>query len=91
MLHSDMCVSLWDMGAPTVLQQRATHHTEFVMGVDFSLTAPPLLVSCSWDGAVCAWGPGAGAPPPIPRALKAPPVAPHAGVAEGGGSGGDAR
>ena len=62
-----MCVSLWDMNASSVLLQRAMHHTEFVMGVDFSLTAPPLLVSCSWDGAVCAWAPAMGAPGAIPK------------------------
>lgn len=56
----DMTVRVWN----TVTAQPIVHsqHTEFAVGVDFSLFTDKLIASCGWDGRVCVWPYDAPAP-----------------------------
>ncbi|KAF0701312.1 Aste57867_8162 [Aphanomyces stellatus] len=72
----DMSVRLWNTQAvhPHVVRyvipasttiQCANHHSEFVMGLDFSLFVPGIVASCSWDRRVVLWNHMGGPPPPV--------------------------
>ncbi|KAK9866651.1 hypothetical protein WJX84_002150 [Apatococcus fuscideae] len=53
----DMTVRLWDVAAPEdALLQVWEHHTEFAVGIDFSMLSEGLLASTGWDEMVVAWG-----------------------------------
>lgn len=47
----DMTMRLWDVGKPSPDKTVMVHdqHTEFVMGVDFSLFLPGVIATCAWD------------------------------------------
>lgn len=52
----DMSVKLWDYRAPEdALIRSWDHHTEFAIGVDFSLQREGLMASTGWDEFVCVW------------------------------------
>lgn len=52
----DMTVRLWDVAAPEDALLRVwDHHTEFVLGLDFSTLQEGLLASTGWDGRVFVW------------------------------------
>jgi peroxin-7 len=54
---SDMTVKLWDLDHPQdPLVDSFTHHTEFVVGVDFNIFVNYQIASCSWDGTVVVFG-----------------------------------
>ncbi len=47
-------VRLWDAAAPASNQLNVWgHHTEFVVGLDFSLLSKGMLASTGWDEQVC--------------------------------------
>jgi peroxin-7 len=50
----DMSAAVWDVGAPPGAPPLGTfaHHTEFVVGAEWSLFQPGLFATVSWDGAV---------------------------------------
>lgn len=50
----DMSVITWDMLAPDPLIATRNHHTEFAVGLDWSLFSDR-LASCGWDGQVVVW------------------------------------
>ncbi|PRP84768.1 WD40 repeat-containing protein [Planoprotostelium fungivorum] len=54
-VDSDMTVCLWDTLMENALVRRFDHHTEFVVGVDFSLFIPGQMASCAWDETVQIW------------------------------------
>ena len=75
----DMSVCLWDVslsGRPPLRQY--AHHTEFVVGVEWSLFEEGMIASCGWDASLHLWH--RDGQPCAPRA--APP-----GAAGGGGAG----
>ena len=46
---------MWDLSKEDdPLAERLTHHTEFVVGIDFNLFTDE-VVSASWDEKVCVW------------------------------------
>jgi len=55
----DTTVCLWDIAerrpsdAGAIAQYN--HHTEFVMGVEWSLFQEGVLASCAWDGCMSVW------------------------------------
>lgn len=49
---SDMSLRIWDFSTDR-LMTRFDHHSEFVLGVDFSLFNEGQIASCSWDELVC--------------------------------------
>lgn len=52
----DMTVRLWDIASPAnPLVQTWGHHTEFAVGLDFSLLADGQLASAGWDEQVALW------------------------------------
>ncbi len=52
----DMTVRLWDVASPAnPLVQTWGHHTEFAVGLDFSLLADGQLASAGWDEQVALW------------------------------------
>jgi peroxin-7 len=52
----DMSVKMWDYRAPEdALIRSWDHHTEFAIGVDFSLQRESLMASTGWDEFVCVW------------------------------------
>jgi peroxin-7 len=68
----DMSACLWNTQREDALLMRAEHHTEFVMGVDFSLFQPGQLATCSWDEHVAVFNIRDGPPPRIPPPPKRP-------------------
>ena len=87
----DMTAILWDILAPEdALVMRYDHHTEFILGVDFSLFRPGQVATASWDEYVCVFDVAAAPPriPPVRR--KAPPPVPLGPGRAGGGGGGGA-
>ena len=63
----DMSVCLWNTKVEDSLMARYGHHSEFVVGLDFSMFQPGLIASGSWDGNTAMWntmGPG---PPPLAK------------------------
>ena len=48
----DMTLRVWDLrsGKEVIIYDG---HSEFVLGVDFSLFVPGLIASCGWDELVC--------------------------------------
>lgn len=79
----DMSVNLWDMNMGQIIQHY-THHSEFVLGVDFSLFEENLLATTAWDRTTCVWNCAKGPPPPPPpgmrQARQAAAVRPAAGA-----------
>lgn len=61
----DMSVCLWDTSANEITR-RFDHHSEFVVGIDWSLFEENVLATTSWDRSVCAWN--VTSPPPNPPA-----------------------
>eukprot|EP00878_Enallax_costatus_P031171 GHUV01034063.1.p1 GENE.GHUV01034063.1~~GHUV01034063.1.p1 ORF type:complete len:110 (+),score=20.69 GHUV01034063.1:434-763(+) len=52
----DMSVKLWDYRAPEdALLRSWDHHTEFAIGLDFSLLREGLMASAGWDEWTCVW------------------------------------
>lgn len=52
----DMSVKMWDYRAPEdALIRSWDHHTEFAIGVEFSLQREGLMASTGWDEFVCVW------------------------------------
>lgn len=53
----DMSVCLWDSAAPAsdALLNRFDHHTEFAVGLDWSMFVEGLLASTGWDEMVYVW------------------------------------
>lgn len=52
----DMTVKLWDWQAPEdALLRSWDHHTEFAVGLDWSLLQEGLLASSGWDELVYVW------------------------------------
>lgn len=52
----DMTVRLWDFTAPQdALLNIWEHHTEFAVGLDFSVLNEGMLASCGWDEQVAVW------------------------------------
>ena len=49
----DMAAMVWDIGlesgAPPTILQRAEHHSEFVVGLDWSLFLQDVLATAAWD------------------------------------------
>jgi peroxin-7 len=58
----DMSAAVWDVAAPPGAPPLGTfaHHSEFVVGAEWSLFRPGLFATVSWDGAVAL----VQAPPP---------------------------
>lgn len=52
-----MSVRLWDISAETedALLKVWDHHTEFVIGVDFSVFEPGVIGSVGWDEMLFLW------------------------------------
>jgi len=50
-----MTLMLWDTDKEDSVTRKYEHHTEFVLGVDFSLFNENQIASCSWDQRVCVW------------------------------------
>lgn len=81
--------------SPDPLRLSCDHHTEFVVGVDYSLFEPGLIASCAWDRYVCAWNLADGMPPrlqpqppELPAGAQLPgPAAPVWGDGTGSGVG----
>lgn len=46
---------VWDTEKDTPLIEKYEHHSEFVVGLDFSLENDEELASCSWDETVYVW------------------------------------
>jgi peroxin-7 len=44
----DMTCRIWDLERPMATNVHDVH-TEFVLGVDFSLFVPGLVATCAWD------------------------------------------
>lgn len=55
LFFSDMSVMLWDLARQDPLTEKLTHHTEFVVGVDFNMFIEGQVASCSWDESVAVW------------------------------------
>lgn len=58
----DMTICIWNTnmaGAPAFKHE---HHSEFVIGVDFSIFEEKQIASCGWDGKVAVWEYDAPAP-----------------------------
>jgi len=74
----DMSVCLWDVVTATHRpQHQYNHHSEFVLGVEWSLFEEGVLASCGWDGWLHVWPRGVHpAPPPLPPAAGPSPFAP---------------
>jgi peroxin-7 len=52
----DMTVRLWDTQSKAMpLRMMYEAHTEFVLGLDFSLFTPRLMVTSSWDESAHLW------------------------------------
>lgn len=52
----DMSVRLWDYAAPTDAALRVwTHHSEFAVGLDFSVLQEGMMASCGWDELTYLW------------------------------------
>lgn len=51
----DMSVCVWDTSIENSLLKRMDTHTEFVVGVDFSLFSEGLIASCGWDQMLHLW------------------------------------
>eukprot|EP00850_Spirogloea_muscicola_P009172 SM000051S17532 [mRNA] locus=s51:75285:77354:- [translate_table: standard] len=52
----DMTVAVWDWRAPEdALLARYDHHTEFAVGLDWSILVEGLLASAAWDEHVYVW------------------------------------
>lgn len=76
----DMRVNVWDLSQPSrPLTCRFAHHREFVLGLEWSITSPNSLATCSYDGT--AFFVNVGQPPspspastPLPAALPPPRV-----------------
>ena len=66
-LHSDMSICLWNSHIEDALVARYGHHSEFVVGLDFSLFEPGLIASGSWDGNTVLWNTSGAAPAPVPK------------------------
>jgi peroxin-7 len=50
---------VWDYAqTDNPLINRFTHHTEFVVGLDFNIFLEGQLASCSWDERVFVWNLG---------------------------------
>eukprot|EP00928_Gymnodinium_smaydae_P066880 TRINITY_DN49841_c0_g1_i1.p1 TRINITY_DN49841_c0_g1~~TRINITY_DN49841_c0_g1_i1.p1 ORF type:complete len:333 (-),score=62.59 TRINITY_DN49841_c0_g1_i1:429-1427(-) len=75
----DMSVKVWDLNMASMVQH-FDHHSEFVLGVDYSLFEENLLATAAWDRTVCVWNSVRGPPPPPPAGLRQkampPPPAP---------------
>jgi len=69
---------------------RYDHHTEFVVGVEFSLFQPGLVASCGWDNLLYCWHQAG--EPPMPAGPRGAPGGPPppGGAAPGGPPGGAA-
>jgi peroxin-7 len=67
----DMSANVWDLGMGQVIQH-FDHHSEFVLGVDWSLFEENSLATCAWDRTVCIWNVARGPPPPPPAGLRQP-------------------
>ena len=63
----DLTVRLWDVAAPENAALRVwDHHSEFVVGLDFSTLDEGLLASTGWDELTFVW-PSQGDPGAAPR------------------------
>ena len=52
----DMTVRLWDYAAPEdALLRMWDHHSEFAVGLDFSVLTEGLLASAGWDDTTWVW------------------------------------
>lgn len=52
----DMSACLWNAEGPRAgLLARSHYHTEFSLGIDFSLFTPSRFITCSWDQRVSIW------------------------------------
>ncbi len=51
----DMNVNLWDLSNPEFPSNSHSEHTEFAVGLDFSMYDSGVVASCGWDGRVCLW------------------------------------
>lgn len=53
----DMSVCFWDFAlpGPSKLVERLDHHTEFAVGVDFSVLQDGLVASTGWDDSAYVW------------------------------------
>lgn len=65
----DMSVNVWDLNVGNVIQH-FDHHSEFVLGVDWSLFEENVLATASWDRTVCVWNCMQGSPPPAPPGMR---------------------
>ena len=50
-----MTLIVWDTDKDNHLIEKYEHHSEFVVGVDFSLEDDEEIASCSWDETVYVW------------------------------------
>lgn len=72
----DMRVCIWDLQQPQKpLLGRYQHHREFVLGMDWSPSAPNTLATTSYDGSTLFFTVGKG-PVPSPPAGPLPPALP---------------
>ncbi len=51
----DMSVKLWDTAAPVPLARSWEHHSEFAVGLDFSMLKEGLIASAGWDASAWLW------------------------------------
>ena len=52
----DMTVKLWDTSAPQAPLIRSwDHHSEFAVGLDFSVLREGMIASAGWDESVWLW------------------------------------
>mmetsp|Transcript_18916 Transcript_18916/g.60466 ORF Transcript_18916/g.60466 Transcript_18916/m.60466 type:complete len:347 (+) Transcript_18916:2286-3326(+) len=68
----DMTSCIWNTAREDALVLKGEQHTEFVMGIDFSLFRPGQVATCSWDEHVCIFNIAGGPPPRIPPPPKRP-------------------
>mmetsp|Transcript_9547 Transcript_9547/g.16736 ORF Transcript_9547/g.16736 Transcript_9547/m.16736 type:complete len:346 (-) Transcript_9547:164-1201(-) len=68
----DMTSCFWDTSLEDSLVLKGNQHTEFVMGIDFSLFRPGHVATCSWDEHVTTFDLKNGPPPRIPPPPKRP-------------------
>lgn len=52
----DMSIKMWDYRAPEdALLRSWDHHSEFAVGLDFSLLQEGMMASCGWDEWTYVW------------------------------------
>lgn len=59
----DMSMCLWDISTNEITR-RFDHHSEFVVGIDWSLFEENVIATTSWDKSICSWDVGSAPPNP---------------------------